>query len=304
MTKPDAVKEAAIQRIGCPYVFGGTGKTCTPSYREARMAQYPKYADKIRRNCPRLRGSSSSCSSCKWADPETGKGKPCYDCAQLSLACMKAVDIPLVSGANSQWLKTVFQAKGEIADLPRDKVCLVFRKDGKVMGHVGVYLGDGTVVHAKGHDYGVVRQDIDDVTFTHWGIPSGLYDDGLPTLRKGNSGEYVRLMQEAIAKAGIEVDQDGKFGSNTEAAVKAFQKKNGLTADGICGPKTWVALKPYLPDQEGSEDEEPEDDPEDDALVTVDLGELNDMINQIEAMRDQLDGLAYIARGWIGGGLE
>ena len=129
MTKPEAVKDAALQRIGCPYVFGGTGKVCTPAYREARMAQYPDYADKIRRNCPRLKGSASSCANCKWCDPETGKGKLCYDCAQLSLACMAAAGIPLVSGANSQWLKTNFTEKGEIASLPRDKVCLVFRQE-------------------------------------------------------------------------------------------------------------------------------------------------------------------------------
>ena len=35
---------------------------------------------------------------------------------------------------------------------------------------------------------------------------------------------------------------DGKFGKQTEAAVKAFQKDNGLTADGVIGKKTWDAL--------------------------------------------------------------
>lgn len=305
MTKPEAVKDAAIQRIGCPYVFGGTGKVCTTSYREARMAQYPKYADKIRRNCPRLKGSASSCSNCKWCDPETGKGKLCYDCAQLALACMKAADIPLVSGANSQWLKTRFADKGEIASLPRDKVCLVFRKDGKVMAHVGVYLGDGTVVHAKGHDYGVVRQSIDDVTFTHWGVPAGLYDDALPTLRKGNSGAYVKLLQEALNNAGIVIETDGKFGNNTKTAVETFQKKNGLSADGICGQKTWKALKPYLPETpetpepeqpEQPEDEDPDwvdDEPADDTegIVKADRETLVDVINQLEALAQTVRGM-------------
>ena len=35
---------------------------------------------------------------------------------------------------------------------------------------------------------------------------------------------------------------DGKFGSKTEASVKAFQKANNLTADGIVGKNTWRAL--------------------------------------------------------------
>lgn len=258
MDKAQLVRNAAVERIGCAYVMGGTGKVCSPSYREARAAQYPNYAAQIRNNCPRLSGSAGSCTGCKWADPETGKGKLCYDCAQLALACMAAAGIPLVSGANSQWNKTRFSESGEISGLPRNKVCLVFRKDsdGK-MHHVGVYMGDGSVIHARGHAYGVVHQQLEDVTFTHYGIPSGLYDNVFPTVRKGNSGEYVTILQQALNSAGISIETDGKFGKNTETAVKTFQGQHGLTADGICGKNTWAALAPYLPDQEPAPDPEP-----------------------------------------------
>ena len=281
MGKPQLVKNAAIERIGCPYVMGGTGKVCDPDYRLARAAQYPNYAAQIRRNCPRLSGDATSCTNCKGCDPETGVGKLCYDCAQLALACMKAVDIPLVSGANSQWLKTVFSVKGEISGLPRDKVCLVFRKDsdGK-MHHVGVYLGDGTVVHAKGHDYGVVRQELSAVRFTHYGVPAGLYDDGLPTLRRGNSGAYVLILQHALKEAGIPIETDGKYGKNTETAVKTFQQKHGLAADGICGPKTWEKLQPYIEDRhEEPDDPADDDDPE---MITISLAELLKVRNTIQ----------------------
>lgn len=307
MTKPESVKGAALERIGCPYVFGGTGKVCTPEYRQARMAQYPDYASKIKANCPRLKGSASSCANCKWADPETGKGKLCYDCAQFALACMKAADIPLVSGSNSQWLKTLYSERGKIEDMPRDKVCLVFRDDGGKMGHVGVYIGDGTVVHARGHDFGVVQQELSATKFSHYLIPSGLYDDGLPTLRKGNSGSYVEQMQTALNEAGCVCDIDGKFGSNTEAAVKQFQKMYGLTADGICGAKTWEKLKTWLPEDETPDwtEDEPVDDPE--STVTIDRDSLVDMLNHIEAMTAHLEAMvtklnedARVLRGWLG----
>lgn len=310
MTKPELVKGAALERIGCPYVYGGTGKVCTPSYREARMAQYPAYADKIKANCPRLKGNATTCDGCQWADPETGTGKLCYDCAQFALACMKVAGIPLVSGANSQWLKTQFAEKGEIRNIPTNKVCLVFRQDADAkMHHVGVYLGDGTVVHARGHAFGVVRQFLADTEFTHYGVPSGLYDNGLPTLRRGNSGEYVRLMQEALNETGATLKADGKFGALTEQAVKAFQTAQGLKADGVCGPKTWEKLKPFLPDEPDEPvmdepdvpdwvDEPAVDDP--DGAVYVEREELTDLLNQIEAMRGQLDGLAYTVRVWMG----
>lgn len=252
MEKYEIVRAWCEQRVGCPYIYGGTGKPCTPAYREARMNQYPAYAAKIKRNCPRLNGSATSCADCKWADPETGEGKLAYDCAQLSRWAMDAVGISLVSGANSQWLKTKWARRGDLADLPNElfgKVFLVFRYDAdkKGMGHVGVYQGDGTVIHAKGHDYGVVRQPLNEVKFTHYGLPYGLYEEAVPmdhpTLRKGDSGEAVTYLQTLLCDVGETLTADGKFGSKTEQAVKDFQRLYGLTVDGVVGEKTWDALE-------------------------------------------------------------
>ena len=102
MNKPDIVRAWCEARVGCPYIYGGTGQPCTPAYRKARMNQYPAYQDKIKRNCPRLSGKATSCADCKWCDPETGIGKDAFDCAQFSRFSMEAVGIPMVSGANSQ----------------------------------------------------------------------------------------------------------------------------------------------------------------------------------------------------------
>ena len=56
-------------------------------------------------------------------------------------------------------------------------------------------------------------------------------------LGKGSCGEYVKKLQRAL-----NLVEDGKFGSLTEEAVKAFQKANGLKPDGIVGEKTWEKL--------------------------------------------------------------
>jgi len=55
-------------------------------------------------------------------------------------------------------------------------------------------------------------------------------------------GERVKALQTALVAHGIAVDQDGTFGPKTEQAVIAFQKKKGLSADGIVGPATKAAL--------------------------------------------------------------
>ena len=51
---------------------------------------------------------------------------------------------------------------------------------------------------------------------------------------------------------------DGDFGTATEKAVKEFQRDAGLTQDGICGPKTWAALKAAVDKISGKPAEEPE----------------------------------------------
>lgn len=63
------------------------------------------------------------------------------------------------------------------------------------------------------------------------------------TLSTGSKGQEVKYMQRLLVNAGFPVETDGIYGAKTKAAVKAFQSANGLTADGICGAKTWAKLE-------------------------------------------------------------
>lgn len=58
-----------------------------------------------------------------------------------------------------------------------------------------------------------------------------------PTLRRGDSGEDVKLMQTKIG-----VVASGDFDAETEAALRQFQRDHGLVPDGITGPRTWATL--------------------------------------------------------------
>lgn len=61
-------------------------------------------------------------------------------------------------------------------------------------------------------------------------------------MRKGDIGAPVTQLQRQLVAAGIKLTPDGVFGDATEAALKAFQQRAGLVADGIAGPKTIAAL--------------------------------------------------------------
>lgn len=62
------------------------------------------------------------------------------------------------------------------------------------------------------------------------------------TLRKGMWGANVTILQEDLNSVGYKLTPDGSFGGITETAVKDFQKKHGLVADGIAGSKTLQKL--------------------------------------------------------------
>lgn len=69
----------------------------------------------------------------------------------------------------------------------------------------------------------------------------------METLRLGSRGPYVKLVQSLLAKIGYDPGAvDGIFGMQTQRAVIAFQRDNGLTPDGIVGPVTWNYFQSFL----------------------------------------------------------
>lgn len=67
----------------------------------------------------------------------------------------------------------------------------------------------------------------------------------LPILHNGDSGVVVEVMQYLLFYHEANFSKygpDGKFGNETESALIAFQKSNGLVATGVCDEKTWIKL--------------------------------------------------------------
>lgn len=85
---------------------------------------------------------------------------------------------------------------------------------------------------------------------------------GADTLKVGDEGEAVKLMQEYLDRLGYDLGSggiDGDFGAKTETALKAFQKDSNLAADGVFGSLSHAALMaamdrldvvPQIPDME------------------------------------------------------
>ena len=66
---------------------------------------------------------------------------------------------------------------------------------------------------------------------------------GYPTVRRGSTSTYVLILQDALNALGYSTRTlDGRFGANTESALRAYQRRVGLTADGICGCNTWKKI--------------------------------------------------------------
>lgn len=232
----DEMIKKALSLVGLGYIYGAQGQVCSPAFRRQQANQYPEQADKIM-------GVGA-----KW------DGVRVWECAQLTQEVAAVSGVKLPSGATSQWTKTDWDERGTIDTLPTNELVFVYRQsktNAAKMQHTGVYLGDGTVVDARGTADGVVHEPIEHYAWTHWARPKWGQTERAPvttrpTLRRGAIGEHVTAMQLLLLDAGYTLRKygaDGDFGAETEAALREYQQGHGLEVDGVCGPKTWAQLE-------------------------------------------------------------
>lgn len=107
-------------------------------------------------------------------------------------------------------------------------------------------------------------------------------------LKKGDSGESVRVLQQKLIDLGYLTGKaDGQFGSGTESALKAFQRAQGLSADGVAGSATMTAL-----DKANAQDDEPSSSaPEADPAALLKKGDSGE---SVRALQNSLIVLGYL----------
>ncbi|MBO7421942.1 MAG: peptidoglycan-binding protein [Oscillospiraceae bacterium] len=168
--------------------------------------------------------------------------------------------------------------------------------------HIGLYIGGGAVIEAKGTQSGVIKSSVTEKKWTWWGelkeVDYGMTDDNQgfpetsvwrPTLRRGSKGDYVTELQRMLLKCGYSVGTsgiDGDFGKDTMAAVQNFQKDHGLIVDGVAGPMTWDAL------EKAAETQQKPTKPDTYSVIIRDLD-----LTQAQAIAAQYVGMAEIVEG-------
>ena len=175
---------------GWGYVWGTYGSVLTRSYYNAKAEQYPDevggYAEFIESHW--LGGRTADCigliKGYGWLDPDTH---------QVGYGTNGMPDI----GADTMYARAT--EKGTIDTIPEIPGLAVWHE-----GHIGIYIGDGQVIHASGTMIGVIQTPIEDSGWTHWlKIPYITYLEGDGTPAPNESHIWDVLYEEIKNPYGV-----------------------------------------------------------------------------------------------------
>ena len=250
-----SLAEYAIAQLGRPYWWGCFGQRADAALYMQKKKQYPGYYTA--------------------GDFASQYGQKVHDCVGLIkgyLWCGSPDSLPTkYSSAQDVAVEGLYRKcsrKGSITTLPEITGVCVFMAN---MGHVGVYIGNGEVVEAMGHAYGVVKTKLAGRGWAYWGMPdwisygdaAGNVPSGTPAtanvedfslnfriLRQGCVGDDVMALQLMLKARGYQCGNygangdgaDGDFGASTKKQLVSYQRVNGLDADGEAGPLTMKKL--------------------------------------------------------------
>ena len=163
-------------------------------------------------------------------------GKCECDCSSLMAVCAQAagVAIPYANGnaPTTRTMRTAFAETGQFDVLTDSKYL-----------NTDAWLKRGDILVSPGKHTVMVLENGGSVSATTSREVYCIVE--LRVLKNGATGDDVRALQRLLIADGYSCGAcgaDGEFGSSTGAAVRNYQKSNGLTVDGIVGAKTWGRL--------------------------------------------------------------
>lgn len=195
--------EYAKAMLGKPYWYGTFGNTSTEELYNTKRKQYPKYytaRDFVKQYNQRVHDCVGLIKGYLWS--ETTTSTPKYNASQ---------------DKSADGMYSASKEKGTIDTIPEIVGLLVWRK-----GHIGVYIGNGYVIEARGHSYGVVKTRLKDRNFTNWcKCPYITYET---TVKTENKKTVEQLAKEVIqGKWGTGINRKNrleKAGYNYNAVQK------------------------------------------------------------------------------------
>lgn len=144
--------EYAKTQIGNPYIYGTFGQIGNAKILSEKHSQYPSFV------------TSKRCDIVR-ANPDKYYGKPWHDCSGLIKGYLMKKNLTVVYNGKYDLSANRFYSqsprKGEISSIPEIVGLGVWRNN-----HIGVYIGNGRCIQAKGFDYGVIESDLSG--FTNW----------------------------------------------------------------------------------------------------------------------------------------
>lgn len=192
----------AKAQLGKPYWYGCFGQLSSKALYTSKKKQYPKQYI--------------------WSCPASQLGIKVHDCIGLIKGYLwsdsTSDTTPTYNGSqdvSANGMLEKCKQKGTITTMPDIPGILVF-----LPGHVGVYIGDGYVIEAKGHAYGVVKSKLKGRGWKNWGkCPWITYvetSDKPKNTQTSNTSTSNKKTVDEVAKEVI----DGKWGVGEDRKKK------------------------------------------------------------------------------------
>lgn len=145
----------AKAQLGLPYWYGTFGNTATEALYNMKKKDYPKYYNWL---------------GTPYDNFASQYGKRVHDCVGLikgylwSDTSTSAPNYDSSQDVSANTMLSRCKENGNISSMPDIPGILVFMD-----GHVGVYIGNGEVIEARGHEYGVVKTQLKSRPWKWWG---------------------------------------------------------------------------------------------------------------------------------------
>lgn len=154
-------------KVKCLYWYGTFGQKANKDLYKSKKKHYPLQY--------------------QWDFEKSMDGKQCFDCVGLIKGFLWDQEGKIVYNSSqdvsANGLRDLCKKHGKIKTIPEIPGVLVF-----LPGHVGVYIGGGYVIEARGHKYGVVKTKLNDRPWTSWGLCPWI--DYIPVSKPGEDFKY------------------------------------------------------------------------------------------------------------------